>query len=119
MKKEDLIFLEHILEAIEKINKYLEKLDYKKFMENDVIQDAISRRLEIIGEATKLLSKDLRNKFSEIPWKDIAGMRDKLIHGYFIVDLDEVWSTSMRDIPKLRKNIKKIISQIKIKENKD
>lgn len=116
MKKEDHIFLEHILEAIEKINKYLEKLDYKKFMDNDIIQDAISRRLEIIGEATKLLSDDLRKKFSEIPWKDIAGMRDKLIHGYFIVDLDEVWNTSKRDIPKLRENIKNIIKQIEIKD---
>ena len=118
-EKEDLIFLEHILEAIEKINKYLEKVDYKKFMENEVIQDAISRRLEIIGEATKLISKNLKKIFSEIPWKDIAGMRDKLIHGYFIVDLDEVWNTSKRDIPKLREDIKNIISQIEIKENKD
>ncbi len=114
MIKEDLIYLEHILESIEKINKYLKKIKYRKFMKRDIVQDAVSRRLEIIGEATKLLSEDVRKQFPVIPWSDIAGMRDKLIHGYFTVDLDEVWNTSKRDIPKLKENVENIINQMKM-----
>jgi uncharacterized protein with HEPN domain len=64
---------------------------YKDFTKNHIIQDGVIRQLEIIGEATKRLSKETKEKYPDIPWKDIAGMRDKLIHDYFGVDIDAVW----------------------------
>jgi uncharacterized protein with HEPN domain len=110
LKKDDTVYLKHILDAIAKIEEYADKLDLQAFSKNSLIQDGIIRQIEIIGEATKNLSDALRNKYNDIPWKDIAGMRDKLIHGYFGVDLDAVWDTAKKDIPILKTQIKKVLS---------
>lgn len=75
----------------------------------DMIQDAVIRRIEIIGEAAKNVSIDFREKYPDIVWKKIAGMRDKLIHGYFIVDVERVWNVIVKDIPALKKQIEDII----------
>jgi len=77
-------------------------------VEKTLIQDAVIRQIEIIGEASKLISNKIKSKSPKTPWKDIAGMRDKLIHGYFGVDLDAVWETVKKDIPPLKKDIKKL-----------
>jgi len=74
-------------------------------------QDAVQRRLEIIGEAVKNLPEDLRITYSEVPWKSIAAMRDLLIHEYFEVSLKQVWITATRDIPALKVEILKILSK--------
>jgi len=87
MKKDDSIFLKHMLDAINLIEEYLGDKDYDEFKNNRMLQDAVIREIEIIGEATKNLSMAFRNKHSNIPWRQIAGMRDKLIHGYFGVDI--------------------------------
>ena len=108
MKNHDTAYLKHILDAISRINEYIQNLDHDKFMINNLIQDGVIRQLEIIGEATKRLSKDFTQRYPEIPWKDIAGMRDKLIHGYFGVDLDAVWDTAKKDIPKLNGKFEEI-----------
>jgi len=75
-----------------------------------LLQDGVIRQLEIIGEATKRLSKSLRQQYAEVPWQDIAGMRDKLIHDYFGVDVDTVWLTATEDVLGLREKIKEILS---------
>ena len=85
--------------------------DYDEFKNNRMLQDAVIREIEIIGEATKNLSMGFRNKHSNIPWRQIAGMRDKLIHGYFGVDVDAVWDTVMKDIPSLKEKLQKIIKE--------
>jgi len=111
MKKGDSVYLRHILDAISRIEEYTQGVTYEQFMENHLIQDGVIRQIEIIGESTKRLSGGIREKYTEIPWKDIAGMRNKLIHDYFGVDLDAVWDTVERDIPFLRRKVKEILER--------
>ena len=108
MAKEDAFYLEHILMAIAKLKEYTKNKTFSEFQKNSLLQDGVVRQLEIIGEAAKQLSLNTKEKAIKVPWKDIAGMRDKLIHAYFGVDVVAVWKTAMEDIPSLEKEIKKI-----------
>ncbi len=116
MKIDQTVFLNHILDAIAKIEKYLKGIDEKAFKKNDLLQDGVIRQIEIIGEAVKRLSSDVTSKSPDLPWQDIAGMRDKLIHDYFGVDVDTVWLTAQNDLPELKKELIKIIKQLDQKE---
>ncbi len=116
MSKDNTAFLRHMLDAIELIENYLKDKSYKEFQSNRMLQDAVIREIEIIGEATKNLSADFRSKYSEIPWRQIAGMRDKLIHGYFGVDLAAVWDTATKDIPWLKEKLQEILKREERKE---
>ena len=100
--KDDLAFIEHILLCIEKIQDYTKNLTKKDFNNNELVQDAVIRNIEIIGEAVKKISKELKSQYPNIPWKEMSGMRDKLIHDYFGVDVDVVWKTVDDDIPFLK-----------------
>lgn len=91
--KSDSIYIEHIIEALDKISRYIDGQTRDSFLENSEKQDAVIRQLEIIGEATKRISINIRDKNPEIPWSEMAGMRDKLIHDYIGVDLWIVWET--------------------------
>ena len=108
--KKDKAYLRHILDAVSDIKRFMEGLTKEEFFENKEKQYAVLRALEIIGEATKNLSKELKAKHSEIQWKDIAGMRDKLIHEYFGVNLNLVWETVKKNIPELEKKISEMLS---------
>ena len=110
-KKDPRIFLGHILESIAEIEKNIKKTTKEKFLNSVTIQDAIVRRLEIIGEAVKNLPSSLKRKHTDISWKNIAGTRDILIHEYFGVDLDIVWDVVKNDIPKLKKKIKELLEK--------
>ncbi len=109
MKKEALIFIEHMLESIEKIEKYTKKLTKEKLIKDTKVQDAIIRRIEILGEAVKNLPDDFRNKHPEVEWSEVVRTRDKIIHHYFGVDLDIIWDIIKKDLPKLKKQIKEIL----------
>jgi len=108
MVKDDLAYVEHILDCIRKIKEFSEGLSFKEFSSNELVQDAIIRNIEIIGEASKKVSSDTKQIYFEIPWKVIAGMRDKLIHDYLGVDVEVVWRTIKEDIIILERQIREI-----------
>jgi uncharacterized protein with HEPN domain len=101
-------FIRHILGAIERIESYTKDMSEEDFMKNFLVQDGVMRNLEIIGEASKKISGGVKNQFSDIPWKQIAGMRDKLIHDYFGIDLKAVWSVVEQDLAVLKNELLKI-----------
>ena len=111
MNDKNKLYLSHILDSCSNILEFIKDIDYNTFIKKRLIQSAVIRELEIIGEATKNLSNDIINHSKEIPWKKLAGMRDKLIHGYFTVDLKEVWITTKKDITILNKSIEKILAK--------
>jgi len=106
--KDDLVYIEHIQSSIDSILNYAQGLDYDSFVEKQIVQDAIVRQLEIIGEAIKRISTEYRKSNPQIPCKVMAGMRDKLIHDYIDVDFRMVWSTVKEDIPELGRLIKEL-----------
>lgn len=108
MKKNIKIFLEHILESINLIEKYVKDKNKDDFLKFTQLQDAIIRRFEIIGEAIKNIPNSFRETYTTIPWKQITGMRDILSHQYFGVDLDLTWEVIKGDLPKLKKQITSI-----------
>lgn len=116
MKEEDRIFIEHILESIALIESYVEQFTKEKFLLSREKQDAVIRRLEIIGEAVKNISSDLKQKCPNIPWREIAGMRDMLIHKYFGVDLKLTWKTVQKDLPILKREL---LNLLKMTKNQD
>jgi uncharacterized protein with HEPN domain len=108
-KRADADFLSDSKEAILRINTYVEKLGYDEFLEDTKTQDAVVRNLEIIGEAIKNISEELKKKYPQIRWNDLAGIRDKLIHHYFGVNFDIVWSVVKEELPKILLQLEEIL----------
>lgn len=109
MSKDHYILAEHILESITWIEAYTKKLAQNDFKKNVQIQDAVIRRLAIIGEAIKNFPEDIKRDHPDVKWKQIAGMRNLLIHEYFGVSVPLVWNVVKNDIPILKKQIKDIL----------
>ena len=107
-KHEDTPYLKHILDAINDIQESTKNLSKKEFEISKDPKDATIRRIEIIGEAIKNISKELKEKYPAILWKKIAGARDRMIHAYFSIDLDILWDIAKKDLPILKKQIQKI-----------
>lgn len=106
--KEDAVYLGHIRDAIERIEAFTSG-GCDQFLADPMVQDAVIRNLEVIGEAVKGLSDDVRATNPDIPWKQIAGMRDVLIHHYFGVKLDAVWQVVAEHLPQLRLRVQQLI----------
>jgi len=105
-------YLQDILDAIEKIKKYTAKVDYEMFSKNQMMIDAVLMNIAIIGENVKKIPEDVKERYPDIPWKDIAGMRDKVIHDYFGVDVNIVWETIKKDVPELEQKIKVMLKEL-------
>jgi uncharacterized protein with HEPN domain len=98
-KRSDQELIQDIIECTHRILSYIEQMEYDNFLKDHKTQDAVIRNIEIIGEAVKLLSDNIKKSNPIIPWKEIAGTRDKLIHDYFGVNIDVVWSIAKDDLP--------------------
>jgi len=116
MKRDDRLYLQNILDAIAAVETYVQGLDRDGFDKNKLIQDGVIRQITIIGEATKLLSNETRDKNSQVPWRQITRMRDTLIHRYFGVDLEQVWLTAQNDLPILKVEATKILAELQVQQ---
>jgi uncharacterized protein with HEPN domain len=105
------VYLLDILESINLIESFIDNVDEDSFFSNVEKQDAVLRRLEIIGEAVKHLPDSIRIKYPTTPWRQIAGMRDIIIHEYFGITLDMIWVVITEDLPELKSVIQKIIAE--------
>jgi len=114
--KKDKPYLQHIYDAICDIEKFVENITMESFFENKEKQYAVTRAIEIIGEATKNLSSELKARHSKIPWKTIAGIRDILIHKYFGIKLERIWEVTQKDIPELKNQIAEVLREIDEKD---
>lgn len=109
-------YLEHILKAIQRISHYTDDMVEHTFLENELVQDAVIRNIEIIGEAAKNIERhhsDFAEKYSDVPWSDMYLMRNRVSHGYFTVDLEIIWNTIQNDLPQLEQAIQTIYQKIK------
>ena len=109
--KNDRAYILQIIDSIDQILEYTDHLSKSEFNESRLVQDAVVRNFEIIGEASKQVSEETKTKSEEIRWKSMAGMRDILIHNYMGVDLDVVWKT-IAALPKLRKDLNQILTKM-------
>lgn len=109
MKRDFRVYLDDILESVERIQEDPRKVSEEDFMNTISLQDAVVRRFEIIGEAVKNIPDDIKQKYPKVEWKKIAGARNIFAHEYFGVRLNRVWDTIIKDLPTFKKQIEKIL----------
>ncbi|VVB69177.1 Uncharacterised protein [uncultured archaeon] len=117
MKKDDSVYLHHILAAIERIETYSEGVSFQGLLQTEILQDGVVRQLEIIGEASRNLSSDLIRRHPEVPWGEIIGLRNRIAHAYYNIDLGVVWDIVQEDLPSLKKDVSRIIDEVKDQED--
>jgi len=109
MKRNDAVYLRHIVDAIACVQGYLAGVSADRFLANRLLQDGVVRQLQIIGEAARNVSDDFKNAHPELPWSLMIGIRNRLVHVYFEVNLSIIWDTARIDLPPLRQAIERIL----------
>jgi len=117
MKREYKLFLKDIVKACEYIQEFVEGIDFDQFLKDEKTSSAVIQKFGIIGEAVKNIPEFIKQKYPDIAWKDMAGMRDRLIHGYFGVDYVLVWDTIESDIPEIISSISQILDELEKEQN--
>ena len=118
MKREYKLFIQDIKECIEQIDEFVGNMTLEEFKADEKTSSAVVRKIEIIGEATKNVPKEIRQKYKELPWSDMARMRDKIIHSYFVVDYEVVWKTIKERLPEIKPKIDAILEDLENQKNK-
>lgn len=113
MTKDYAMYVEDMLESIESINEYIGSMTEVAFSQDKQLQDAVIRRLGIIGEAATRLTKEIRDTTPDIPWKSVIGLRNIVIHEYSSISLGKVWDVVEHDLPTLKINLEKLLSHLK------
>ena len=112
MKRNSKLFLKDIIDSMNDIEKFVDNMSLQELKRDKKTLNAVIRSLEIIGEATKNIPKEIKLKHKEIPWKEMAGMRDVLIHAYFGIDYNLLWTAIKKNIPEIKPKIKKILKEV-------
>lgn len=112
MKREFRDYIQDVIDATSKGIKFVEGVEYEEFIHDDKTVFAVIRAIEVIGEAVRNIPDDVKDKYPEIPWRDMAGMRNKLIHAYFGVDMKKVWKAIKEEIPPLKPVFKKMLKDL-------
>ena len=113
MKKRDYgDFVQDILDSINDVENFIDGMEFEDFINDKKTIYSVVRAIEIIGEAAKNVPEQIRTKYPDVPWKQMAGMRDKLIHEYFGVDLEIIWETAKDDVPRLKTAISKVFEDM-------
>jgi uncharacterized protein with HEPN domain len=108
-KRADKDYLEDIHDALGQIQEYIQGYNFQQFVNDRKTQDAVVRNLEIMGEAAKHISAGLRRRHAEIPWKSLAGVRDRIVHDYFGINYEIIWQIATKELPELDANLRTIL----------
>ncbi|MGA2352312.1 MAG: DUF86 domain-containing protein [Terracidiphilus sp.] len=112
-------YFEHLLQACDRILQYTSRITHDQFITDSMVQDAVLRNIEILGEATKNLMEclpDLQSTYPQIPWIDIYGMRNRIAHAYFFINFELVWTVVVENIPELRQQIARVLGELQAEE---
>ncbi|HHT9134084.1 MAG TPA: HepT-like ribonuclease domain-containing protein [Candidatus Avalokitesvara rifleensis] len=112
MRRDYRLFIEDILDCIEKIEQFVGDMSFDEFVQDDKTSSAVIRKIEIIGEAAKNVPRDLRKRYKELPWSDMTKMRDKVIHAYFGINHKIVWRVIKERLPQMKPIIQKMLKEM-------